>query len=546
MYVHNKKEINLSQIPLEKRSKELCYLAMNIDANNIKYVPDRFKTQEMCIKAVSKDVNNIRYVPTELQVQEMWNLVVLKDVSNIIDVPEKFLTQEMCNLVMSKNINNIIYIPVQYQKQEMFELAVSKNANNIRYVPDGFKTQEMCKFAVSKNANNIRYVPKKFLTQEMCKFVVSKNANNIRYVPKKFLTREIRNLIIFRIQNLRDEFKTQKLCDEAVSKYPGNIKYVPDRFKTQEMCIKVLKIDVYIYSKLIPKNMWNETVLAVVKNELNKLIQSKKTIPADSELCNYLIDLFPELTLLLGKEKSNKIIIEEIKKILINKGSIESIAEKYGITTNVVNGILKQLKETDLELYEKIKKHLDNNQRKFWFARLADIEKVVQIIRSLGDLNDKRLSPEQKIKFSYLYGKYVNIPLEEMYEFDYDKYSPEYASTLSYFFEKYLKFDILLDENTIRMDAREIEFNNSWLSNYSSNRYWGVKEGVPTMTHNYAGKEMTKEAERHVINELRMQQIPLKQFIVEQAFRHYAKGTLNEYIRTLQSYEDTMNKPKEK
>ena len=42
----------------------------------------------------------------------------------------------------------------------------------------------------------------------------------------------------------------------------------------------------------------------------------------------------------------------------------------------------------------------------------------------------------KKLKFTYLYTKYVNVPLVSLYAFVCDKYRSEFASTLSDFFEK--------------------------------------------------------------------------------------------------------------
>lgn len=88
---------NLSQIPLEYRTKELCLLTLvSYPTTTLKYIPNEFKTEEICqIAFLANPKNNFKYIP------------------------DKFKTEEMCAEAVSANPKNYKFIPEIYRKKYM-------------------------------------------------------------------------------------------------------------------------------------------------------------------------------------------------------------------------------------------------------------------------------------------------------------------------------------------------------------------------------------------------------------------------------------------
>jgi hypothetical protein len=172
----------------------------------------------------------------------------------------------------------------------------------------------------------------------------------------------------------------------------------------------------------------------------------------------------------------------------------------------------------------------------------SDVSNLDIIIGMLGDIKGNKLDMEQKIKFAYLNMKYINNSLEEIYNFNYNKYSGRDYSKVDGFFKRILKYNYVFgkdrDISTIP-EVKTILFNNGWLKKYDRNKFFSIKDGNITMERRYGkdSKLLTLEIEKEIISELVINNIPLNDMVVQGAFREYFNGRLDEYVKKFIGYD---------
>ena len=135
-----------------------------------------------------------------------------------------------------------------------------------------------------------------------------------------------------------------------------------------------------------------------------------------------------------------------------------------------------------------------------------------------------------------------------MDNFNYKKYDNKYAKILDKFFKIVLKYNYLTDDYTLIPEKKTILFNNSWLNKYDRDKFFGIKNNVPTILHKFGKNEtvLTLEIEQGIINILKENDIPLIDIIVKHAFREYFSGTLSEYITKTKEYDTIFEQKKTK
>ena len=130
--------------------------------------------------------------------------------------------------------------------------------------------------------------------------------------------------------------------------------------------------------------------------------------------------------------------------------------------------------------------------------------------------------------------KEIDIELKEIYSFNRKVFMSETNSVINKedsfrinnFFTKYLRYNYLLGDTDVVKDIPEVKtilFNNSWLKQYNRNNFFAIKDGIVTMEHRYGNNLLTLELEEEIVNILKVNNIPLNDYIVQSAFREYFK-----------------------
>ena len=129
--------------------------------------------------------------------------------------------------------------------------------------------------------------------------------------------------------------------------------------------------------------------------------------------------------------------------------------------------------------------------------------------------------------------------MEEIYSFNFSKYTNVDYSNVTRFFNRVLKYNFIRSDVATVPEKKTIQFNNGWLRNYDRKRFFAIKKGVPTMERRY-GKDselLTFEIEEKIINVLKSGGIPLSEVIVITAFKEYFNGNLAMYVEKLKRYD---------
>lgn len=536
-------------IPIEFKTQDMCNRYFEFDhRNNFKVVPIRFRTKDMCEKFLATNPTDREkfLIPDEFKTYDIWKLAVSKtdNWKIIFRIPDGMLSQELCDMIFEMNqVESFFHIPNRFKSSSMC-LKASLNASDseiLKHIPSEKITQDICDIVFDKdNVLAFYRIPDIFKTEVMCVIAAMSfdDINILKKIPRNILN--------------------QRICDIVFERYYEKCFVdIPEEFRTRDMYIYLLKENFVKYIDCVPEKVHDSDLYAIAMLELKKLMEQRKTINTDSFLCRNVIQLYPYLIKALSRGKRDEIINEDLYALTINGGTISGIALKYELDIDTVRNVLERMKENNLEMYTSIKKVLDSNQKKFYVGMMLDIKKLGMIISSLGSLNGQTLSAEQKIKFSYLCHKCIYNPLEEIYSYNKrhnidtdnninNEEKNEYmmlSKKINVFFRRFLKYNFVICDGVTIIDIPErntIIFNNSWLKRYDREKFFAIRDGVPTAEKRY-GKNaslLTFEIEEYVISELNRFDIPLIDVIVQGAFREYFNGNLDGYLSKFQEYNE--------
>lgn len=316
----------------------------------------------------------------------------------------------------------------------------------------------------------------------------------------------------------------------------------------ERMYINLLKEDLQNQAQFIPTVLYNEKVFSVIIVSLRSLILSGKTIKMNADIFEVILNMYPDLLKAFDEKYVEKTIVKELKEA-INSGKTKSdISQKYAISIDEINYIMEEIKTTDINLYDQINSVLSDNEKQKEINMIKDISNLNQIISSLGPIKNNILTTEQKVKFTYLYGKYIHNSLEDIYNGDYKAKSEIDTSKIHSFFTNILKFHHIFKQTMDPDKVDNIIFNNSWYKDYDRIKFFGMKNGVPTIENKYGKNEelLTLNQEQVIIETLKTENIPLKEFVVKIAFREFFKDNLFEYISKLKSYDQELEEINQK
>lgn len=557
---------------------------------NFIHIPEEYRTQEMYerIAYLSKDITILDNIPSKFRNKRIYEILFWKNPKKFFTlVPDKFKTREMCDIVLKIDFDSFFStIPDEYKTQEecnrFFDIDPLKN---IWKIPLNFRTKDMLLkiidlddnlFGIIKFPKNVmtketykmvfdkidsfkafELIPEQYISQEMCDRLFNIDyISAFKIIPDRYITKRMCIYVLDNLTSISEmglfvkRFKNQEIFDYMFDKnYKKYFKYIPSEFRNKRMYLHLLKNNVYKYSKIVPMELYDDIdVIDIVCSELKKIIDKNITIPADSELCLNVIKLYPSLIKVLEQQYMDNIIIGDIYSIINEHGTLEFIANKYDVSIYYIENLVEKIKNIDIDKYNIIKKILEDNRINYLANMLNDITNLGEIILSLGDIVNYELNAEQKIKFAYLFYKFCNNSLEEIYYFDYKKYSYEYLNDINFFFNKCLKYKYIFTSTDYAEEKNIFEFNNSWLKKYNRNSFFKIKEGIPSIEHKYGkeGKLLTFDIEIDIISRLKNECIPLNSYIVQCSFKEYFNNNLDGFIAVIKSYDCLMKNSKKR
>ena len=521
---------NLEDVPIEFRNSD-TFLMFIKKGGNLGYVPEKFITKEMC-EIYMNNGGILSRVPSKFITKEVC-VNYLKNGGNLEYVPEKFLTQEMCSNYIKKG-GHIEIIPEKFRTQEICNDYI-KNGGFIDNVPYKFITEEMCKNYM-KNGGDLSKIPENFLTQEMCE----------KYLFGKYRVHGIECNIIIRFEKIPSRFKNKELCEKYLQS-GGTFNSIPKELVTEEMCENYLNKGGSISripSKFRTKEMCEDHI---------KKGGSINYIPAEYRT--------QEMWDTWYKKNKEKQIIKDLLLGNLEFNTKKELEEKYNITSQRLNTVLEGIKYMKPEIYEAIKNKFKHNSLKQYYGIEKDIQKVMDIINSLGPKPQRiqrklstAYSKEQKIQFSYL------LSHAEIQNSIFDLYNHAISGNIKFNCADFIRFcrvDLGLkfaDINKSALTDNEqlfLKVGNSWLMGFNEDRYLKDSQGNE-IKHVYLDKngeqvEIKGPELDIILNSLKVNQIPKSNCIVNEAIRKYVQGELDVFINDLKSGEylkkNTSTKP---
>ena len=515
-------------IPDEKLSLHICEVMFKLDSE--KYflrIPMKFRTYNMCDKMYEIDAEKyfLEFPIEKRDLPKCLNMFEIDAEKYFGEIPHNCRTKKMCNKMFEKNPEKYFYL-----------------------IPKNYRTQEMCNKMLEINFEKyFADIPHKYRTIDMWIRMFGINSNYVlSEIPKKFRSKEV-FLEFYKInskvafENMYVGWITQEMCNEYFELNKESFEnYVPKNMYTKEMYIELLKRDFARYSKELHDSMIDVDTISIAKIEMDKLIQNGEFIERKdlSKLMLMVIKLYPECKEIIFIDQNEK-IRNDLYLMIENGGTLEDIAEKNGISVSVVNGILEKIKFDDGASYETIKNILEINQKGYFFNMMRDVSNLSMIINMVGNVDIKGMSLEQKLMFSYLCNKYITNSLEEIYSFNFSKYTNVDYSNVIRFFNRVLKYNFIRSGDATIPEKKTIQFNNGWLRNYDRKRFFAIKNGVPTMERRYGKNSelLTFEIEEKISNILNSEGIPLSEVIVITAFKEYFNNNLALYVEKLKGYD---------
>jgi Domain of unknown function (DUF4116) len=229
----------LEYVTKDQITPELCLLAIQQNVEALQFVPEKYKTTELCYIAVQQNGGTLQFVPEEDKTTELCHIAVQQKGWALSAVPIIHKTPELCLLAVERNGWALSYVPEEKITTEICRIAVKQTGWALRDVPKNKMTPELCHIAVEQNGETLRFVPEKDRTLELCRIAIEQNGMALHYVPKDKITYELCRIAVeqngealkFIIVNKR----TPELCRLAVEQNGGALYHVPAKLQTPEL-----------------------------------------------------------------------------------------------------------------------------------------------------------------------------------------------------------------------------------------------------------------------------------------------------------------------
>lgn len=167
-------DLELHLVPMYMRSAELCAIAIEKYAPNIKDVPEDILKLDKFRDAVNTSIE------------------IVKREKKLYSAPRSILTEELCLIAVNDDWEQIKYVPERLLMNNCFKDAVSKwqesllhDPSQISDVPKIILTSAICMAAIEKNGGKfLAYIPNEFRSVELCQAAIEKDPSIISLLSK--------------------------------------------------------------------------------------------------------------------------------------------------------------------------------------------------------------------------------------------------------------------------------------------------------------------------------------------------------------------------
>lgn len=282
--------IDLSVIPAEHMTNELCFKAVTQSQYNYKYVPEAFKDERMNIALIAGGALNsfpVKELPSKYYSTEYVKQALALGIEVIKRIPVKLFDKEVYAYAVEKYGQHAEwpFIVEQYDRDrwrwgsyaEVMGKRVQKYGIDIF---DHVDTEQIDQYSYAYYKKHLGHLP---AWQEKAEAKGWNGRSNVKdeyskvkeydydtfdkvwacfwdeeFIIKAITSNESNNCE--RIYDLPKQYLTQKICDVAVERNSYDFEFVPKEFVTQEMCQKAVGRDYGAALEFVPLAMRNKKV----------------------------------------------------------------------------------------------------------------------------------------------------------------------------------------------------------------------------------------------------------------------------------------------
>ena len=294
-FMPGNKDILLQYIPKKFKTIDVCQVAVENNASNIKYVPNEILTAKFLKEMAMVNGEVIQFLPEDQKTEELCRKAFENNIDTIMYMPESLIRQADCERYITESFS-ISGIPKKYLNPSLLAKGVrGKRTRDDRLffnnLPNEFKTPELMLELISLDATYLRRFDTVFAELGMINpatflNMVALNGECLQHVPKKLLTdqicltalntqfeeyqrsgRKIRNIEILKF--FPKSLINEVVASKSLSVNENNLRYIPEKLKTEEL-IKVATASSSSYVdiiKYIPKKMFTEKMCLDIIND---------------------------------------------------------------------------------------------------------------------------------------------------------------------------------------------------------------------------------------------------------------------------------------
>lgn len=274
----------LGRIPIEKRSYELCSIAIEDYWFSIASVPDEFLDESVPKNAIFISALNhakkafreqgapLSFIPPSKRDLDSCVFAVQRKWQEIVDVPAEFLKDprfeyalNQCSEIIKNNWRELEKYPEKVVSVDAYIYAAKQDWRALKFVPQTMlatnsefdEAINAYHTAIKKNWEIINTMPPHLLNYEICLDAMSQSIQAFTFIPKKFRTYDLclkktNDILVgpFMLAELQNYHETsaltkdeyESICMQSIRLSPEYIRYVPYSSRDYSLCSKLATV----------------------------------------------------------------------------------------------------------------------------------------------------------------------------------------------------------------------------------------------------------------------------------------------------------------
>lgn len=156
--------LQLGQIPVEDRSREVCRAAVVSDGRALQFVPQEERDMYLCQKACRSKGAALEFVPPMFLSKPVCLMALRRDGLALRFVPEETRDRDVCLTAILQNSDALQYVPKELVDEDLCVTAMRVDGRALEFVPDALRSADICYEACRTSGLALPFVPKELLS----------------------------------------------------------------------------------------------------------------------------------------------------------------------------------------------------------------------------------------------------------------------------------------------------------------------------------------------------------------------------------------------